>query len=258
MSARRLLSLKHEYELYVEEEIERYKDSIPRADVLRIGDEAVAALRAQEQVAFDELVLWAEVDRIIFRRLRLPSYSTWRRRQLKRLAEDRRPERWGLVADAPVVRAIHPSVEAHVLVSHARLEGSALYLAANGCEVTALEQEPDVLERVIAAAEEAGLTPKLHGEIAPLAVWEPTAPLTAVVCTPAAFAGLSKDECTRVIDVLKSATLDGGVHLVETIVAGQSALTVDDLESRYSGWDIQLEPASGAATTFVATKSLAS
>ena len=40
-------SLKHEYELYVEREIEEYKDSIPRSAILSIGDEAVSRLRAQ-------------------------------------------------------------------------------------------------------------------------------------------------------------------------------------------------------------------
>ena len=70
-------SLKYEYELYVEREIEDYKDSIPRSAILSIGDEAVSRLRAQEQVAFDELVLWDEVDRIITSRLRIPAYSTW-------------------------------------------------------------------------------------------------------------------------------------------------------------------------------------
>jgi hypothetical protein len=38
-------SLKHEYELYVEREIEDYKDSIPRSAILKIGDEAVARSR---------------------------------------------------------------------------------------------------------------------------------------------------------------------------------------------------------------------
>jgi hypothetical protein len=39
-----------------------------------------------------------------------------------------------------------------------------------------------------------------------------------------------------VIEVLKSATLDGGVHLVETIVAGQTALSIEELRSQYRGW----------------------
>jgi hypothetical protein len=101
-------SLKYEYELYVEREIEDYKDSIPRSAILSIGDEAVARLRTQEQVAFDELVLWDEVDRIITSRLRIPAYSTWKRRRLKLLAEYRRPEHWGMGPDAPLVRAILP------------------------------------------------------------------------------------------------------------------------------------------------------
>ena len=37
-------SLQHEYELYIEREIENYKESIPRSSLLKIGDEAVAAL----------------------------------------------------------------------------------------------------------------------------------------------------------------------------------------------------------------------
>src|SRR5688572_32807638 len=110
-------SLKHEYELFVEREIEDYKDSIPRSAILSIGDEAVARLRAQEQAAFDELVLWDEVDRIITSRLRIPTYPSWKRRRLKLLAEYRRPEHWGMQADAPIVRAIQPSSESHVLVT---------------------------------------------------------------------------------------------------------------------------------------------
>jgi len=44
-------SLKHEYELYVEREIEDYKDSIPRSAILSIGDEAVGVLRAQDDLS---------------------------------------------------------------------------------------------------------------------------------------------------------------------------------------------------------------
>lgn len=40
-------SLKHEYGLYVENEIEVYKDSISRTALLKIGDEAVASLQSQ-------------------------------------------------------------------------------------------------------------------------------------------------------------------------------------------------------------------
>jgi hypothetical protein len=54
--------------------------------------------------------------------------------------------------------------------------------------------------------------------------------------------------------VLQSATTDGGVHLVETIVAGNSA--IDELRATYRGWKITIEPAAqgGDAQVFLARK----
>lgn len=250
-------SLKHEYELYIEREIEDYKDSIPRNALLSIGDEAVATLSAQPQISLDELVLCDEVDRIITLRLRLPTYETWKRRRLRMLERYRRPQHWGLAADDALVRAFRPAAESHVLVAGASAESSALYLAAHGCDVTSLEHEQGAVERVIVAAEAAGLSERVHTFVADLAGWSPAAPLNAVVCTPAAFAGLSVTERARVIELLKSATADGGVHLVQTIIAGQTAVTTDELERRYLGWDISMEPSVGEGTTFLARKAVA-
>ena len=97
-------SLKHEYDLFIEDEIEAYKESISRATLLKIGDEAVAALQSGMQFSMNELLLVVEVDKIIRKRLRLPSYATWRKRELKRqkeLQEFLRPEHWGLSPTVP-------------------------------------------------------------------------------------------------------------------------------------------------------------
>ena len=247
-------SLKHEYELYVEREIEDYKDSIPRSAILSIGDEAVGVLRAQEQVAFNELVICDEVDRIIKRRLRVPTYSTWKRRRLKLLARYRRPEHWGFHPDTPLVRAIPAGSDSRVLLTGPHVSDSALYLAANGCTVTAVGDAPDVIERVMSAAEAVGLASQVTAFASPLTEWAPDGPLTAVVVSPAAFDGLSVTDRARVIEILKRATLDGGVHLVETIVAGHAALSIDELRSQYRGWSISVEPGEAAATTFLARK----
>ena len=224
MSHQQYRSLKHEYELYVEREIEDYKDSIPRSAILGIGDEAVARLRAQEQAAFDELVLWDEVDRIITSRLRIPTYTSWKRRRLSVSTEYRRPEHWGMQPDAPLVRAIPAGAESRVLLTGASVSESTLYLAANGCTVTAVGDAPEVVERVMSAAEAVGLARQVTAFSSPLSEWAPDGPLTAVVVSPAAFAGLSGADRARVIEVLKSATLDGGVHLVETIVCRPSGV----------------------------------
>jgi hypothetical protein len=251
-------SLRSEYQEFVEREIEDYKNSVSREYLYAIAAEADHALGGAAQLGMRDVLLADEVDRIIARRLRLPSYETWRRRLLKNANELRKPEHWGLRPDTPLKQAIpaHAST-ASVLVAGPRIEGSALYLAANGCEVMAVESEVAVVNKVLQSAKDAGLTEKLRGFVADLVSYTPDGPLAAVVCTPAAFAGLSAYERERVIEILQQATLDGGVHLIETLVAGQAVLTEEELRRRYDGWEIKLVPEPGATRTFVARKLVA-
>jgi hypothetical protein len=255
MAQRPSRSLKHEYELYLEHEIEDYKESVPRSVLLTIGDEAVRSLADQQQFALTELIVWDEVDKIIFRRLRLPSYDTWRRRRVKLLAELRRPEHWGLTQDDVVVRAVNSvGSDSRVLLAGVHAESPALYLAAHGCDVTTLA-EPDAVERVMHAAEAAGLGDRVHASVASLDAFTPDAPLSAVIFTSAAFRGLSAAERSRVIQVLQSATSDGGVHLVQTLAASegrQKAVSLSELKRRYRGWNVTVDE--GDSYVFLARK----
>ncbi|MHB1862149.1 MAG: SAM-dependent methyltransferase [Gemmatimonadaceae bacterium] len=262
MALRPQRSLRHEYELYVDEEIENYKESIPRSALLSVGDEAVSRLGAGPQILLTELLLCDEVNRIIFKRLRLPSYDTWRRKRLKLAKELRRPEHWGLTADHVAVRAIAQAAEGRVLVAGMTEEdGSALFLAANGCQVTAVHREARTVERVMHAANEAGLAERVRAVAADLSAWEPEEPLTAVICTPTALAGLNMKARRRVIEVLQSATADGGVHLVQMIAAGgrRTSPSLDELRSRYRGWSVTVDEDRGdtGLNTFVARKEIA-
>ncbi len=254
MAQRPSRSLKHEYSLYLEREIEDYKESVPRSVLLTIGDEAVRMLAAAQQFALTELLLCDEVDKIIFRRLRLPGYDTWRRRRVALLAEMRRPEHWGLRPDDIVVRAVqHVAAESRVLVAGS-IETPALYLAANGCDVTALDA-PEAVERVMSAAELAGLGDRVRASADALMSFTPDEPLTAVLYTPAAFAGVRASDRARVIAVLQSATTDGGVHLVQTIAAGKrTPVSIPELRRRYAGWEVTVDDSS--PTTFLARKSV--
>jgi len=247
-------SLKHEYELYVENEIENYKESVSRSAILKIGDEAAAFLRAGEQFAMDELLLWAEVDRIIRKRLRIPGYHTWRRRRLKLLEEYRRPEHWGIRPDGVLAREVHPPAESNVLVVGGDIDRTALYLAAHGCEVTAVDREVNSLERVMNAAQAAGLADRIQSYVADITDWSPDVPLGAVVCTPDAFTGLSAAERGRAFELLQGATREGGVHLVGTIVRGQRGLSVAELRRQYRGWSISIEDDSSSSKSFLARK----
>ena len=256
MAQRPSRSLKHEYELYLEREVENYKESVPRSVLLSIADEAVRVLDAQQQFGLTEFLLCAEVDRIIFKRLRLPNVAAWGKRRLKELAELRRPEHWGLSRDDLVVRAVQPVMgNSHVLVAGACIETPALYLAANGCDVTALA-DAEAVQRVMDAAAEAGFGERVHVSAAALDSFTPDTPLMAVIYTPAAFTGLSAAERARVIQVLQSATADGGVHLVQTIVAGKrTAVSIEELRRRYRGWDVTVD--ASAPNSFLARKGMA-
>src|ERR1700739_3916245 len=132
MPVRRPRSLKHEYEEYVEREIEHYKESVPRHKLLSIGDEAVRELGEQPQFALTELLLCEVVDKIIMRRLRIPTYTTWRRRTFKTLDKCHRPEHGALDPESPMVRAVTVDAEANVLVAGSNVEKASLYFAANG------------------------------------------------------------------------------------------------------------------------------
>lgn len=60
-------------------QIESYKESVPRSDLLGLADQVVEELRVDKegQYQLTELLLCNAVDRKIFRLLRLPGYRSW-------------------------------------------------------------------------------------------------------------------------------------------------------------------------------------
>jgi hypothetical protein len=254
LPSRTTRSLKHEYGLFIEQEIENYKESIPRSAILAIGDEAAGRLSATTQLSLTEMLMCEEVDRIIARRLRLPAFSTWRKKRIKLHQEMRRPEHWGLNASDALVRTIgsESGTLGNVLLAGEAAARSALFLVANGCDVTALELEYEAVQKVMEAAVHAGLSERFHAVPNGLVQFTPDGPLHAVVCSHAALDSLGPRERARVLAVLQSATMDGGVHLVETILAGSA---IDELRANYLGWDISIEP-SGSSQVFMARKEL--
>ncbi|MDP9176719.1 MAG: hypothetical protein M3O61_03475 [Gemmatimonadota bacterium] len=255
-------SLKHEYDLFVEDEIEAYKESISRATLLKIGDEAVASLQSGMQISMNELLLVVEVDKIIRKRLRLPSYATWRKRELKRQKERQefmRPEYWGLSPDSAVAREIHPPADSRVLVAGDQSASAALYLAAQGCSVTAINGQSDIKASLLNNADVGNLPGHIDHHAEGLREWAPSPDrsLSAVVCTPAAFSGLTARQRAQVIGVLQSATEDGGVHLVATIIAGQSGVSLSELRKSYKGWEVSVVEDGASGKSFLARKAVA-
>ena len=72
-------SLRSAYVEWVEEQIEEFKDRIPRSQLLAIADEVIGRMRVnpEGQYQLTEMLLCDAVDRRIFRMLKLPGYRAW-------------------------------------------------------------------------------------------------------------------------------------------------------------------------------------
>jgi len=117
-----------------------------------------------------------------------------------------------------------------------------------------VDREVQPLERVMNAAQQAGLADRIQSYVAGITDWSPDVPLGAVVCTPEAFSGLTPEERDRAFELLQGATRDGGIHLVGTIIRGKRGLSVSELRRQYKGWSISIETDSASSKTFLARK----
>jgi hypothetical protein len=79
MSAESPRTLRRAYRAWVEEQVEEFKDRIPRAHLLSIADEVVTELRMTRggQYQLTELLLCNAMDRYLVRMLKLPGYRAW-------------------------------------------------------------------------------------------------------------------------------------------------------------------------------------
>ena len=231
-------SLKHEYATYVDLEIERYKDSIPRSSLLKIADDAVTALRAGDQLELSQLVLCDAVNSLIMRRLKLPNYDRWRRNRLRMLEQFRRADHWGLTLSQRLTDTIRPQEHPHIVVAGPHVEERTLYLAANGAHVTALGEldDEDLVTKVLLSAAQAGLSGQVVGCADGLDEWLPTVPVRAVVWHTQVLDALSPEKRARVLQHLQNATADGGVHYIEGVPAGRPTASVRSLIANYPGW----------------------
>jgi hypothetical protein len=77
---RQTRSLRRTYLEWVDEQIEEYKDLVPRSELLLLADRVIEEQRVNQQGQYQitEVLLCEAVDRAIFRILKLPSYRTWR------------------------------------------------------------------------------------------------------------------------------------------------------------------------------------
>jgi hypothetical protein len=83
-------SLRRAYLDWVEEQVEAYKEEVPRSELMRMAEEVIAELRVTDrgQYQLTELLLCHAIDKRIARMLKLPGYRSW---SAKRLAAQNAP-----------------------------------------------------------------------------------------------------------------------------------------------------------------------
>ena len=91
-------SLRQRYEQYLFQRIEDYKNSISREELLGVGNDAVSELQndSEGQYFLTEVLMQDAVDKMIQKRLGLPSFGRWRQKFAKLRLAQREPTHWGL------------------------------------------------------------------------------------------------------------------------------------------------------------------
>lgn len=248
-------SLRAEYDEFIDQRIEEYKDALPRAEILAIGDEAVQELNKTQQYQLTEVVLREQVDAIIRRRLKLPTFRRWREGHIARRAAQAEPSHWGLAAHEPVVALTEVIEDQDPILAIGASDGAcALFLAARGAEVTVVD--PDLV--AIGGLENRAIVEDLGGRITcrveNLARFTPDqCPFVGCVIETIAIADLSVTDRAELIQRLKAATPDEGRHVVmpgsPMRGGGVSKLSSDALRTLYSDWSVVRPPlGSGSAS----------
>ena len=238
-------SLKQEYQEFILQRLEEYKNTVPRAELLQIGDEAVRELQtsAQDQYLLTEVLLLEHVDRIIARRLRLPSFPRWRQKHRALREAQREPTHWGFDRAHPIVPWAARLEPGDVVVAvGAPALAEALFLAAHDAEVFLLDQDLGAVE----AAEGRAVSEQLAGAFQALVInfgsWFPDLAPALVAIAPGSLAPLrAKDRATVIAD-LQARTQSGGVHIILPAgAAGREVIPLapEALQTLYRGWQLQ-------------------
>ena len=231
-------SLKQQYEEYVMQRIETFKNSLPRGDLLRLGDDAFAELQsaAESQFILTEVLMAESVDRMITRRLGIPSYRKWRANYAALREAQREPNHWGLDGGSAVARLV-PRIERgdHVLVVGAAAEPAAYLMAAHDAAVTFVAADLGVVERAEQRMAEESLASQFMGLVVALGHWFPVLESPANVAIVDAGALVDMDPADRpgLMAMLQGATAPNGVHVV---VPGTPALAPEALLPFYPDW----------------------
>jgi len=236
--ARPLLSTKQRYHEYLLQRIEDYKNSIPREELLNLGNDATSELESPAGVQYflSEILLAETVDNLIKKRLNLPTFKKWRQQHAKLRLAQQSPTHWGLERRSAVA-AVLPRLEAgdHALVVGGGAEAAVYLLAAHDVRVTCLVGDNATCTRIETRMAGEALTGAFEAYVAMLGTWFPRLePVHFVVIDAGTLADLPSPRRVALMARLQDVTVPGGLHAV---MPGEAAVAAEAWVSLYPDWE---------------------
>jgi len=231
-------SLKQQYQEFILQRIEAFKNSLERGALLNIGHEAATELEnsISGQFLLTEVLLQDSVDRMIQRRLRLPSFKRWCAQFRGRRQAQREPTHWGIDARSPIAEVL-PCIEPgdSALVIGAGGEPFACLLTAHEMDVTFLADELACVERVENRIAFESLGTEFTALMADITQWLPVLGRDQhlVVIDVAVLDRVPQTRRQPLLERLQSLTGPEGLHL---LVPCPDALAPDAFLTCYPDW----------------------
>lgn len=235
------LSLRQEYEEFILQRIEEFKEQLSRDELLTLADDAVRELEAgpEGQLVLTEVLVLEHVDRLIRKRLRLPTYRRWRDRHMRMRRAQRAPTHWGLPGRTPLTDfALRLEPEDLAVVVGAALAPAAYYLAAHEADVLIIDDVLQAIEAIETRAATEALALRIQAMVVHLGHWMPDVTPALVILDPGKLAGLDAEARAAVVGALRERTVSGGVHLFlqEDHRPDVRSLAAESLQTLYAGW----------------------
>ena len=239
--------MREQYDLYIFDRIEHFKNSIPREELMRMADEAVSdpGNDSENQYLLTELLVAAVVDDLIKRRLGIPRFESWRKSYPKRRASQRDPAKWGL-DPSHLVSGLSPRIEAGdaVLVVGSGAESCAYLLAAHDAEVTFLDHDINVVNRAENRIAVESLSSTFEGVYVQFGEWVPVLAqeFVLVVIDAGTLAGLTPGQRRVLLTELQQLTAPGGLHALVPDALGTGP---EGFAGHYAAWQRESLPSPG-------------